>query len=179
LCFLQRRPSGKSAMPWLSVACWSFPGCGAAGLRPGGGSLWGSGLGPLYALDKLVRACASSPKISWGGHQILPSASASASFCARRQPLAPTRWSRWSRWSRCRCLYLYPIFKGFGFAFCVLDIDIDPGARRRPLLRCCVSSNCLHASRSTAVCSRSRSYKTHALRSKIAIWAVLSYRGAL
>jgi hypothetical protein len=41
---------------------------------PGGGSLWGPGLGPLYALDKLVRACASSPKISWGGHQILPSA---------------------------------------------------------------------------------------------------------
>ena len=39
---------------------------------PGGGSLWGPGLGPLYALDKPVRACASSPKISWGGHQILP-----------------------------------------------------------------------------------------------------------
>jgi hypothetical protein len=42
---------------------------------PGGGSLWGPGLGPLYALEKQVRACASSPKISWGGHQILPRSS--------------------------------------------------------------------------------------------------------
>jgi hypothetical protein len=37
---------------------------------PGGGSLWGPGLGPLYALDKLVRACASSPQIFVGGPQI-------------------------------------------------------------------------------------------------------------
>jgi hypothetical protein len=57
---------------WL-VACRPlvFSGVGAS-RPPGGGSLWGPGLGPLYALDKLVRACASSPKISWGGHQILP-----------------------------------------------------------------------------------------------------------
>jgi hypothetical protein len=33
LCFVQRRPSGKSAMPWLAVAFWSFLWCGAAGLR--------------------------------------------------------------------------------------------------------------------------------------------------
>ena len=68
-------PSGKSAMPWLSVAFWSFLGVRRS-RPPGGGSLWGPGLGPLYALDKLVRACASSPKISWGGHQILPNADA-------------------------------------------------------------------------------------------------------
>ena len=72
LCFVQRRPSGKSAMPWLSVAFWSFLGVWRS-RPPGGGSLWGPGLGPLYALEKLVRACAPSPKISWGGHQILPS----------------------------------------------------------------------------------------------------------
>jgi len=57
----------------LALACRPLVFSGARRSRPpGGGSLWGPGLGPLYALDKLVRACASSPKISWGGHQILP-----------------------------------------------------------------------------------------------------------
>jgi hypothetical protein len=72
LCSVQRGPSGKSAMPSPSFAFWYFLACSSAGPRPpGGGSLWGGGLGPLYyyALDKLVRACASSPKISWGGHR--------------------------------------------------------------------------------------------------------------
>jgi hypothetical protein len=57
----------------LALACrlLVFSGVGAS-RPPGGGSLWGPGLGSLYALVKLVRACASSPKISWGGHQILP-----------------------------------------------------------------------------------------------------------
>ena len=58
----------------LALACRPLVFSGVWRSRPpGGGSLWGPGLGPLYALDKLVRACASSPKISWGGHQILPS----------------------------------------------------------------------------------------------------------
>ena len=57
----------------LALACRPLVFSGVWRSRPpGGGSLWGPGLGPLYALDKLVRACASSPKISWGGHQILP-----------------------------------------------------------------------------------------------------------
>ena len=57
----------------LALACRPLVFSGVRRSRPpGGGSLWGPGLGPLYALDKLVRACASSPKISWGGHQILP-----------------------------------------------------------------------------------------------------------
>jgi hypothetical protein len=57
----------------LALACRPLVFSGGWRSRPpGGGSLWGPGLGPLYALDKLVRACASSPKISWGGHQILP-----------------------------------------------------------------------------------------------------------
>ena len=56
----------------LALACRPsvFSGVGAS-RPPGGGSLWGPGLGSLYALVKLVRACASSPKISWGGHKIL------------------------------------------------------------------------------------------------------------
>lgn len=61
----------------LALACRPLVFSGVWRSRPpGGGSLWGPGLGPLYALDKLVRACASSPKISWGGHQILPNGSA-------------------------------------------------------------------------------------------------------
>ena len=57
----------------LALACRPLVFSGVWRSRPpGGGSLWGPGLGPLYALDKLVRACASSPKISWGGHQIMP-----------------------------------------------------------------------------------------------------------
>ena len=69
----------------LALACRPlvFSGVGA-GRPPGGGSLWGPGLAPLYALDKLVRACASSPKISWGGHQILPKASARCRFLSYR-----------------------------------------------------------------------------------------------
>ena len=60
----------------LALACRPLVFSGVWRSRPpGGGSLWGPGLGPLYALDKLVRACASSPKISWGGHQILPTQS--------------------------------------------------------------------------------------------------------
>jgi hypothetical protein len=52
----------------LALACRPLVFSGVWRSRPpGGGSLWGPGLGPLYALDKLVRACASSPKISWGG----------------------------------------------------------------------------------------------------------------
>jgi hypothetical protein len=62
----------------LALACRPLVFSGVWRSRPpGGGSLWGPGLGPLYALDKLVRACASSPKISWGGHQILPNLSQS------------------------------------------------------------------------------------------------------
>jgi hypothetical protein len=66
----------------LALACRPLVFSGVWRSRPpGGGSLWGPGLGPLYALDKLVRACASSPKISWGGHQILPSGSRCVENC--------------------------------------------------------------------------------------------------
>jgi hypothetical protein len=71
----------------LALACRPLVFSGVWRSRPpGGGSLWGPGLGPLYALDKLVRACASSPKISWGGHQILPTATAAASTGAETRP---------------------------------------------------------------------------------------------
>ena len=81
----------------LALACRPLVFSGVWRSRPpGGGSLWGPGLGPLYALDKLVRACASSPKISWGGHQILPSGHEGVS-CSLQFPLCacarPTRLS--------------------------------------------------------------------------------------
>ena len=74
----------------LALACRPLVFSGVWRSRPpGGGSLWGPGLGPLYALDKLVRACASSPKISWGGHQILPTPALGLA------PLSPPRALGW------------------------------------------------------------------------------------
>ena len=80
----------------LALACRPLVFSGVWRSRPpGGGSLWGPGLGPLYALDKLVRACASSPKISWGGHQILPNR-INAGSCAQRSGSTPQRLHRGS-----------------------------------------------------------------------------------
>ena len=63
------RPKRLLARALLVAWSSSLPGA----LRPPSRGLpWDSGWSPLYALEKLVRACASSPKNSLGGHGILP-----------------------------------------------------------------------------------------------------------